>query len=148
MKKVWITATTFVLVLMFLIVAGAQDKKMEGKAERPKVVKEQTSVITATVMAIDLQKRIVTLKGPKGDVISIAVGEEAKNLPQIKVGDLVTIKYFESLAVEVTNPAAPAGEGEKTALIKAAPGEMPGGMAARQTTVTATIMAIDKKKST
>ena len=28
------------------------------------------------------------------------------NLPQVKVGDLVTVKYYESLAVEVIKPGA------------------------------------------
>ncbi len=104
--------------------------------------------MTATVTAIDLQKRMVTLKGPKGEVRTIKVGEEAVNLPQVKVGDLVRVKYYESLAVEVIKPGTASGAGEKTAIVRAKPGEMPGGMAAQQTTVTATVTAIDKKKGT
>ena len=37
---------------------------------------------------------MVTLKGPKGEVRTIKVGEEAVNLPQVKVGDLVTVKMY------------------------------------------------------
>jgi hypothetical protein len=104
--------------------------------------------MTATVQAIDLNTRIVTLKGPKGEVRDIKVGEEAVNLPQVKVGDLVTVKYYESLAIEVIKPGTVSGAGEKSAIVRAKPGEMPGGMAARQSTVTATVTAIDKKKGT
>jgi hypothetical protein len=70
------------------------------------------------------------------------------NLPQVKVGDLVTVKFYESLAVEVIKPGTVSAAGEKTAIVRAKPGEMPAGMAARQTTVTATVTAIDKKKGT
>ena len=147
MKKVFILAAVFVLALS-LAVAGAQEKKAQGTAEQPKVVKERVAAMTATVQAIDLNTRMVTLKGPKGEVRTIKVGEEAVNLPQVKVGDLVTVKFYESLAVEVIKPGTASGAGEKTAIVRAKPGEMPAGMAARQSTVTATVTAIDKKKGT
>jgi hypothetical protein len=148
MKKVLVFAAAVVWMLSLATGAFAQATKGAAPAEQPKVVKERTAVMTATVTAIDLQKRMVTLKGPKGEVRTIKVGEEAVNLPQLKVGDLVTVKYYESLAVEVMKPGTASGAGEKTAIVRNKPGEMPGGMAAQQSTVTATVMAIDKKKST
>jgi hypothetical protein len=147
MKKALILAAVFVLVLS-LAVAGAQEKKAAGTAERPKVVKERAAVMTATVEAIDLEKRLVTLKGPKGETRTIKVGEEARNLPQVKVGDLVTVKFYESMAIEVMKPGTAAGAGQSSAIVRAKPGEMPGGMATRTAQVTATVTAIDKKKGT
>jgi len=135
------------VVLMLSVATGAFAQATQGAAP-PTVVNEMETVMTATVVAIDLEKRIVTLKGDDGEVREIKVGEEAVNLPQVKVGDLVTIKFYESIAVEVIQPGTFAGTGEKTAIVKAKPGEMPGGMAARQVTVTATITAFDKQKST
>jgi len=148
MKKVLILAAVFVLALSLSTETYAQATKGAAPAEQPKVKRERTATMTATVQAIDLQNRIVTLKGPKGEVRDIKVGEEAVNLPQLKVGDLVTVKYYESLAVEVIKPGTVAGSGEKQAIVRAKPGETPGGMAARQSTVTATVTAIDKKKGT
>jgi hypothetical protein len=148
MKKVFVLVAAVVLMLSLSTGAFAQATKAAAPADPPKVVKERTAVMTATVMAIDLKTRMVTLKGPKGEVRDIKVGEEAVNLPQVKVGDLVTVKYYESLAVEVMKPGTVAGAGEKSAVVRAKPGEMPGGMAARQSTVTATVTAIDKKKGT
>jgi len=148
MKKVLVYAAAVVWMLSLATGAFAQATKGAAPAEQPKVVKERTAVMTATVQAIDLKTRIVTLKGPKGEVRDIKVGEEAVNLPQVKVGDLVTVKYYESLAIEVIKPGTVSGAGEKSAIVKAKPGEMPGGMAARQSTVTATVTAIDKKKGT
>jgi hypothetical protein len=148
MKKVFVLAAVVVLTLSLATAVFAQAAKGAAPAEPAKVVKERTAVMTAEVVAIDLKTRVVTLKGPKGEVRDIKVGEEAVNLPQVKVGDLVTVKYYESLAVEVMKPGTVAGAGEKEAIVRAKPGEMPGGMAARQSTVTATVMAIDKKKGT
>ncbi len=148
MKKGLIAAVAVVLMLGMATGVFAQATQGAAPAERPKVVKEMEAVMTATVVAIDLQKRIVTLKGPEGEVRDIKVGEEAVNLPQVKVGDLVTVKFYESIAVEVIKPGTVAGAGETSAIVRAKPGEMPGGMAARQVSVTATIMAIDKQKST
>ena len=147
MKKVWLLAAAFVLVLS-LAVAGAQEKKAEGTAERPKVVKERAVQMTASVEAIDLEKRLVTLKGPSGEKKTIAVGPEARNLPQVKVGDLVTVTYYESMAVEVVKPGSGSGAGQASTIVRAKPGEMPGGAAMRTATVMATVTAIDKKENT
>ena len=148
MKKVFVFTVAVVWMLSLSTGAFAQATKGAAPAAQPKVVKERAAVMTATVQAIDLNTRIVTLKGPKGEVRDIKVGEEAVNLPQVKVGDLVTVKYYESLAIEVIKPGTVSGVGEKSAIVRAKPGEMPGGMAARQSTVTATVTAIDKKKGT
>jgi len=147
MKKVFMWASAFVLVLS-LAVAGAQEKKAEGTAERPKVVKERAITMTATVEAIDLDKRHVTLKGPTGEKKTITVGPEARNLPQVKVGDLVTVTYYESMAVEVVKPGSGSGAGQASTIVRAKPGEMPGGTAIRTATVMATVTAIDKKENT
>jgi hypothetical protein len=147
MKRGLVVAAALVLMLSLASGAFAQ-YKASAPAEQPRVVREAEAVMTATVVAIDLQKRIVTLKGDDGEVRDIKVGEEAVNLPQVKVGDLVTVKFYESIAVEVIKPGTVAGAGERSAIVRAKPGEMPGGMAARQVSVTATIMAIDKQKST
>jgi len=148
MKKGLVVAAAVVFMVSLATGVFAQATKGAAPAEQPRVVKERAAVMTATVQAIDLNTRIVTLKGPKGEVRDIKVGEEAVNLPQVKVGDLVTVKYYESLAIEVIKPGAVSGAGEKSAIVRAKPGEMPGGMAARQSTVTATVTAIDKKKGT
>ena len=145
MKKGLVVAVA--VVLMLTLATGAFAQATPGAAP-PRVVKEMEAVMTATVVAIDLQTRVVTLKGEDGEVRDIKVGEEAVNLPQVKVGDLVTVKFYESIAVEVIKPGTVMGAGEKTSIVRAKPGEMPRGMVAKQVSVTATITGIDKQKST
>jgi ribosomal 50S subunit-recycling heat shock protein len=103
----------------------------------------------ATVEAIDQSTRMVTLKGPKGNSVTFKASDEVKNLAQVKVGDEVKFAYYESVAVRVLK----AGEAfppasESAAMARAKPGEKPGGVAGAETTVVATIEAIDKKAKT
>jgi ribosomal 50S subunit-recycling heat shock protein len=122
---------------------------MDNTMQKPSVEKAQTREATATVKAIDLKKRIVTLTGSEGKVFDVKVGEEAKNLPQVKVGDLVTVTYYESIAVKVYKKGeAPKADGMTEGVITAAPGQKPEGVKAAQVTVTATVEALDKIKQT
>jgi Cu/Ag efflux protein CusF len=146
MKRVLIFLTVIVLGFSLATLVMAEEKAAP-KAAKPSGMKEQTVSVTATVEAIDLPNRVVTLKGPKGDVFDLKVGEEAKNLPQVKVGDQVNVKYYESLAFQVTKPGQASTVQTTSAVARAKPGEKPGGTVANQVTVTATVQAIDAKKS-
>jgi len=84
--------------------AVAQEKK---PTDRPNAVVAREVSINATVEAIDYDKRTVDLKGPKGNVVTLKVGPEAKNFNQVKVGDRVAAKYYESTAIEVRKPNEP-----------------------------------------
>ena len=100
--------------------------------------------VTATVQAIDQKTRQVTLKGPEGKVVSFKAGDEVKNLAQVKVGDQVVVKYFESIAFKLQKPGSTKPEASlDEGIVAAKPGEKPAGAAARKIRVTTTIQAID-----
>lgn len=138
-----------IAALVALSSGGAALAEEKAPAKKPYVKRERTVTATATVQAIDLDKRVVTLKGPEGNVFDVTVGKEARNLPQVKVGDEVTVKYYEALSATVYKKGeAPQVEGATEGLARTKPGEKPGGVAGRQMTVTATVEAIDMKKPT
>ena len=58
----------------------------------------QAVEMQATVTAIDLKSRMVTLKGPEGNERTIHVDKRARNLPQVKVGDVPQIAYDQHVA--------------------------------------------------
>jgi len=116
--------------------------KKELNVERANVVS-----VTATVDKIDLKKRMVTIRGSEGTVRTLHVGEEAVNLPQVRVGDKVTLDYIESLAVRMAKPGEVKAE-VKGLVGKAKPGEKPGYVEETETTITATILDLDKVKET
>ncbi|MBV5316177.1 MAG: hypothetical protein JZU50_00055 [Desulfobulbaceae bacterium] len=116
--------------------------KKELQVERANVVS-----VTATVDKIDLKKRIVTIRGPEGNLRKVHVGKEVVNLPQVRVGDKVTLDYVESLAVRMAQPGEVRDE-VKGLVGRAKPGDKPGYVEETETTVTATILNLDKTKET
>lgn len=99
--------------------------------------------VTATVAKIDHQTRGVTLKADDGQEYSFVASEQVENLPQVKVGDRVTITYAEALAYEVKKGGAAADGGTVIAGGTAEPGARPAGALARETNVTVLITAMD-----
>ena len=151
MKKLIVVVAAALVSLSFAGMSIAADQAPAKKApvKKPSIKKEQTVTETATVEAVDQATRVVTLKGSKGNVFDITAGEEVRNLAQVKAGDQVKVKYYQSLAIEVMAPGkAPGGRQEAVVMDRAKLGEKPGGMVGGQVTVTATVEAINKKKQT
>lgn len=109
----------------------------------------KTATITAVVEAINHETREVTLGGPEGDVISFVVRQDAGNLDQVSVGDLVVAQYEQSILVEVIagDGSAPsesfmsvAGRSEK--------GAIPGATIMDTVVITATVTEINIQANT
>jgi hypothetical protein len=146
-----------IVLSSLLLVAGAmaQEKKAgesssaatSPKKAKTEVKRENVVTLTGTVEAVDLATRVVTIKGPKGRMVDLKVGEEAKNLDQVKVGDKVVAKYYESMAFRLKKPGEAEGVTAEQAVGAAKPGELPAAVIANQVTVTATVEDISPKKT-
>ena len=103
----------------------------------------------ATVTAIDQATRMVTVKGPEGKEVTLHVDERARNLDQVKVGDVIKVVYTEALAWKMSKSKKhePTADVEAAAA-RASKGEKPAGAAGRRITITAKIEAIDLDKGT
>jgi Cu/Ag efflux protein CusF len=112
-----------------------------GSAVASEVVKT-----TATVVAIDAGKRLVTLKRQDGKVVEITAGEQVRNFDQLKVGDRVEAEYGRSLALDLRkNSGKKASAGETAAVAGAPQGQKPAGLAVREVTVLADVVEVDAK---
>lgn len=65
------------------------------------ITKSGTVEVKATVVAVDLKTRDVTLKGPEGKTFVVQAGDAVQHLDQVKPGDMVAVAYTESLAFQV-----------------------------------------------
>jgi len=149
----------YVVVVLFCLSLGvgaqAQEKKSGSSSPAAKsptktkteVKRENVVTLMGTVEALDLANRVVTIKGSKGRTIDLKVGEEAKNLDQVKVGDKVVAKYYESIAFRMKKPGEAEGVTAEQAVGAAKPGELPAAVLANQVTVTATVADISPKKT-
>jgi len=117
-------------------------------ADKPGGEASELVVVTATVQKIDMATREVTLKGEDGKIETVKVGPEARNLGQLKVGDKVTAKYYQALAIFVAPPGGQPSVSETTDVERAALGQKPGGQITNVVEATATVEAVDLKKRT
>ena len=115
---------------------------------RPHLFEEGTSSLNATVEAVDQPARKVTLRTDSGSPVTFAVDDRVKNLAKVKVGDRVKVAYYESVAVQVRDPRAADGG---AAMASASFGDWeqaPDGTVGRQSTITAVVESVDRKKGT
>jgi hypothetical protein len=126
---------------------------LESKIEAPPEHLDRGTLIeaTATVVDIDHANRLVTIQGPEGRSATVTAGPEVKNLDQVKVGDQISVKYYQSMAVDLIRPGEaqpPAGAEVAAGAATAAPGEKPAGIAAKQVRATIEVITVDPYKKT
>ncbi|MCI0744104.1 MAG: hypothetical protein L0Y58_01755 [Verrucomicrobia subdivision 3 bacterium] len=144
MKNSLLTKWSCGALLAFNMVAGAQDKPaIHTMSSEDEVLISAT----ATVQALDLEKRELTLKGPLGDTVTVTVDKAVKRLDEIKAGDEVTAKYYVSIAAELREPTA--AEKEKPLMItegvaKAPKGTSPAAGGLRMIRVVATVEGLER----
>jgi Cu/Ag efflux protein CusF len=102
---------------------------------------------TATVKAIDADKRIVTLQKENGDTVDVPCGEQVRNFDQIKVGDQVKAAAIARIAVSIGKGGSPNAEAG-TYVARAPQGAKPGAIIAKTEDVTAKVDAVDPAKQT
>jgi hypothetical protein len=115
-----------------------------GKGAAERVVQ-----ITASLEAVDAASRAVTLKGPSGDIVTLAVGPEVKNFGKIRVGDFVVVRYIDSLTLELKKGGTAVRERTDLDVTgRARPSERPAVSGAHQVHVVADVIAIDAPTQT
>jgi hypothetical protein len=116
-----------------------------ARAQKP-VTRTEATELTTKIETIDKTARLVTLKDKDGEMETIHCGPEVKRFEELKVGDTVTFRYYESVAYAIRKPGQPSGPLTQTGpVVTRSKGARPGGTVAQQVTATVTIKAIDPK---
>lgn len=111
-------------------------------AAQSKTITSEMKTETGTIEAIEASSRTVTIKKPDGTYVQTVAGPDIKRFDELKVGDKVNARYYDTVVVRLKQP----GESDVDTSTKGTTGSaqaMPGGTKARQRTITATITAID-----
>lgn len=133
-------------LLMFAQTAIAGEA---SAVDKPSMSTSQTVVLTAMVEAINHETREVTLAGPEGNSVSFIASEEAKNLGQVSVGDIVMTEYVQTMSIEVfAAENAEAGVGGMEAMARAGEGSMPAMTAIDALVVAAIVEEINLEANT
>ena len=115
-----------------------------GKANLVEAVSAQ-----ATVTAIDMASRKVSLKNAAGESFDIVAGEQVTNLANLKVGDTVALRYMQMLDLELLKGTAGVRKRVvEVAADKAEAGEKPGAGIGKKVTLYGDVIAVDKGQQT
>ena len=132
MKRLIVATISFAILIAIPRLTTAQAK----------TVSSEMRVETGVVEAIDAATRKVTIRKTDGTVVTTIAGPEITRFEEVKVGDKITARYYDSLIVRVKQP----GETEVASATRGTTGSgqaTPGGTKAKQVTLTVTITAID-----
>ena len=142
MRKSYLAMAAVAAALSFAQAHAATNAAMESSPG--KVSAAQTLNLTATITAIDPATREVTLKGPKGNEVTVVASPQVQNFAQMKVGDRVDVEYIEAVSVELKKGGGmPVARSEGATAQGAAPGATPAAMGGRQVTIVADVIAVD-----
>jgi hypothetical protein len=141
-KHLSIVAT---LLTATAVLAANEDAMMD----KPSFSASQSMTVSAVVEAIDHETRVVTVRKPDGEALTFTASDEAQNLDQVDVGDVLIAEYVESVSIEVmANEGMEPDAVEASAMARAKKGEMPGFAAMDATVVTATVEEINLEMNT
>jgi hypothetical protein len=117
-------------------------------AGRPgKAAAARLATMTATIAAIDVPGRTVTLQVKNGKTQTLQVGPDVTRLSEFAVGDVIQVEYEQRLELEYQPPGSPtvpmeggvtAGRNDRD--------QLPGGVASSGVQGTVTVTAIDPGK--
>lgn len=145
MRYSFVPAITAVL----LSVSVAADADRHATPDKPSFMVSQSMTVQARVEAIDHESREVTLKRADGEIIEIVASEEARNLGQVTVGDIVTAEYIKTMSVQVVaDDGTEPGMAGVTQMARTEEGAMPGVAAVDTQVVTATVEEINIEANT
>lgn len=126
------TAAGAVMVLL----AGAS----AFTAQKP-IYESEPRTVTATIQAVDKASRVVTLATEAGTRLHVTAPPEMEGFNSLRVGDLVSARYFEAIVVRLARPGTPAPSGEPVTRITRKD-RAPGSEAFSERTVRATVTAV------
>jgi len=81
--------------------AEAGEVGVAPKGAKPGIVMVDMSALSAKVLAVDPQKRRVTLEEPDGKKKTVKLGKKVTNLDQLKVGESIDMIMTDSLVVDI-----------------------------------------------
>ncbi len=141
--------TKYLLFTLFFALGAAWAGHHEGTMAKPSFSASQSSMISAAVVAIDHETRVVTVQTADGEEITFTASTEARNLGQVSVGDILVAEYVETISVKVMeNEGFEPEVIEAAAMARTEKGEMPGVAAMAANVVISTVEEINLEANT
>jgi translation initiation factor IF-1 len=145
MRKIIVAA----LVALPLLSANSWAQEAADTMERPSMEASRSVMVSAVVEAINHETRVVTVRKEDGEALTFTASEEARNLGQVSVGDILVAEYIESLAIQVfPNNGMEPEAAAAAAMARTEEGDMPGFAAMEQTIIVTTLESVNLENNT
>lgn len=79
---------------------AAMTAETAAPGEKPGIAAEKTETLLAEIVGIDKANMMVSLKGPKGNIVNV-LAKDPKKLEGLKAGDKVWATYTKAMAISV-----------------------------------------------
>lgn len=86
------------LLAMFVGLAGCASTE----APKPSLSVTKDIIAQAEIMAIDRERRFVSIRGPEGHVVTVKAHPAMNNFDQLSVGDIIEVDVHQSIVLSVT----------------------------------------------
>jgi hypothetical protein len=83
---------------------GAAAVGVAPRGDKPGIEAVDVLEVTAKVDAIDHKKRTITLTGPQGGTVTLAVDKHAKHFNEVKKGDQIVARVTEAVVMTIRKP--------------------------------------------
>ncbi len=114
------------MLILALFLSVFQGNAQVNQGEKPSKEKWNLVAAQGRVMEIDKTEREVTVMGPKGNLVTITVGDEVKRFDEITVDDVISFEYYTYVLAEFRQPTPE--ELETPLVLIAEGGKAPEGM--------------------
>ncbi|WP_321957336.1 hypothetical protein [Paraburkholderia bannensis] len=154
MKKVSALAVAMMVALGISQVSFAQDAQPASAPQQSALASAAQDVLAhsepihvqAKIIGIDRASRIVTLRGPLGNSVDVALSKQVGNFDQLNIGDTVDVLYQNALLVTAEKVTGKDKGIRKRVDTSVYVPDSSGYDAARQVEVQATVQHINVKK--
>ena len=147
MKKTTGVSLTLLALFCALALPASPTMAQPKKQGVPAAVAVETMMMDAEITAVDVKSRRVTLKLPNGDLVDLLVGNQVKNLSQVKVGDIVVAEYQQALALKLKKSPGVRSTTEAPPAMESAPkGKKPAAGVSREVDFVADVVDVDAAK--
>lgn len=145
MKKV--VMSVFALLLAVSFFPSVYAAKADKADQKPAIVAVDVISWSATVKALDYEKKTVVLEDADGAQVTVNA-KYARNFDRILVGDKVKVKYIEEMAVFARKADTPPVADTTQTVALAPKGKMPAGVISETFQVQADVEDINYKQRT
>jgi hypothetical protein len=105
----------------------------------------ELATVRVKVLAVDLKNRTVDVQGPSGNKWVVEVDERVKRLSEVKPGDHINIKYYESVALDIKKPGtAKVGLVKTQKVHRAGSDKAPAGVVIDRTTANVEVLVVNR----